>query len=155
MSEQDSEILALWKNIDYPGSFSNIEYFLRTLRERGIDASRARVKKVLQENATYQTSRALKRSFPRRTTQTYYFSERWEADLGDIGKRRFVDFKTPTIDKGHYFFLAVDVFSRKFFVKALKDKTSGETLAALKSILASLKTPYTVPLVIELYECAL
>ncbi len=136
-----------WKNIKTPGSFSNSTYFYKGLeQEKSVgNKSEKDVKKILQNDITFQTARTLRRNFPRRKDLAYYFSEKWEADLGDIGADRFVDLKSKK-QKGRFFFLAVDLFSKRVFAKGLKNKSADSVLSALKEIAGELEAPYTLPL---------
>lgn len=86
--EKDARIVAMWKNIDIGGSFSGLDRFVRAMKKRGLRATRKEVKKALLTDPLYQTTRTLKKRFPRRPTLAFYFGERWEMDTGDIGSCR-------------------------------------------------------------------
>ncbi len=108
----------------------------------------AEVKRALEKDIAYQTGRVLRRNFPRRRDLAYYFSERWETNLGDIGPGRFVDLKSQR-EIGRYFLLVIDVFSKKVFARGLADKKGATVGAAFWDIIAKLEPPYTLPLVLE------
>ena len=139
-----------WKNIAVPGSFSSPSYFFKGLRAKKATGGKTeeQVRKILEGDISFQTSRALRKTFPRRKDLAYFFSERWEADVGDIGKARFVDLKTGK-EKGRYFLLAVDLFSRKVMVEPLPNKTASTVAKALEKILSTLKRPYSAPQTLE------
>ena len=121
---------------------------MKALKKKGIRVSRSRVKKALEDDPTYQTSRALKKRFTRRKTITFYFSERWESDVGDIGSERFIDRNTGE-EKGRFFLICVDVFSKRIFAEAMDGKKASDALRAFQSILSRLQAPYTAPLALE------
>ena len=145
---KEQKIQKLWKNADFQGSFSNLNYFIKALRKRGDVTSRETVRKALEKDLNYQTSRQLPKTFPRRKNVTFYFSERFEMDLGDIGRNRFLDPRSGE-EKGRFFLLCIDVFSRKFMVKALTGKTGAVVLKAFQTIISELEPPYKAPLAVE------
>ena len=68
-------------------------------------------------------------------------------DLGDIGSGRFVDVRSGR-EKGRYFLLAVDLFSRRVFAEGLSDKSGESVTRAFKHIASNLPPPHTLPRVI-------
>ena len=143
-------LLSRWRNIKARGSFSGLDYFYKGLRKDKAAQGRTRqqVKKLLEDNLTYQVTRPLKKRFPRRKELVFYFSVLWESDLGDLGRGRVKDPQTGQ-EKGRYFLLAIDVFSKKLFAVGLPDKSANSVLAAFKTIEADLQPPYTLPLTLE------
>lgn len=138
-----------WLDIDFPGSYSGLDTFYKALKKKGETKTRQEVKKLLEENSAYQTSRGLpRRPFKTRKDVARYFSQRWEADLGDIGPSRFVDTRHGKV-KGRYFLLAIDLFSKKFFVKPLSGKTKSDVTKAFKQIKDELTKPYRMPRELE------
>ena len=141
---------AAWRNPRVPGAFSNPLYFLKGLKQwaparNRLPDSLRQLREALSRDGGYQTGRALRRRFTRRPDVALYFNEKWEADLGDYGDR----FQYLVNDKGRYFLLCVDLFSKKFFAEALEDKTARATAAAWDRIMARLSPPYTAPTVLE------
>ncbi len=149
-SQSQTAITKKWRNIDIPGSFSNSNYFYRGLvssdKTRG--KSENQIKSALKKDIVYQTSRTLRKKFPRRHDLATYFSETWEMDLGDIGAGRFVDLKTGR-QKGRFFLLCIDIFSKKIFARGLASKSADDVLHALGEISAQLEPPYTLPVTLE------
>ncbi len=139
-----------WKDIRTPGAFSSAAYFYRGLESahKTGGKSQVEVKRALEKDIAYQTGRVLRKNFPRRRDLAYYFSERWETDLGDIGPGRFVDLKSQR-ELGRYFLLIIDVFSKKVFARGLTDKKGATVGAAFRDIIDKLQPPYTLPLVLE------
>ena len=141
-----------WRNPAVPGAFSNPSYFLKGLRRweparNRLPVSLAQLKSALSRDAVFQTARTLRRRFERRADVTLYFNERWEADLGDYGHR--LRRLTDDASSARYFLLCVDLFSKKFFVEAVKNKTAAATADAWDRIVARLAPPYAPPAVLE------
>ena len=143
-------VINKWKNIRIPGSFSSPGYFYKGLKSSDKTGKKTfdQVQTILKKNINFQTSRVLRKNFPRRRDLAFYFSERMEADLGDIGPERFVDIRTRQ-EKGRYFVILIDLFSRKIWARGLKNKTGEEVLSAIKTIFEGFKPPYTFPQVLE------
>ncbi len=139
-----------WTNILIPGSFSSPSYFYKGLRETKDTEGKTQeeIKKLLERDISFQASRALRKKFPRRKDLSYFFSERWEADVGDIGKARFIDLTTGK-EKGRYFLLVVDLFSKKVFVEPLANKSAPSVQRALENIISGLHQPYSPPQTLE------
>jgi len=144
MDSRRDDILSRWKNIDFPGSFSNVHYFTKALHRHGIPTKEDKVKKILATDLTYQTTRCLPKTFPKRKSNSYYFSQRWEGDLADIGTQRTKDPMTGQ-SRGRYILLYVDTFSKKVFLRGIKDKSAVSVLAATKDIFEELQDPYHAP----------
>ena len=143
-----------WRRSDVPGAFSHAEYFLEGLKRwpeaRGrLPGSVKELKKALARDSGYQTSRALPRRFDRRPDRALNFGEKWEADLGDCGRRFLRLAGEGGGENARYFLLCVDIFSRKFFAEALENKTARTTKAALERIISRLTPPYAAPLTLE------
>ncbi len=134
-----------WKDINKPGSFSSARYFYKGLKTKRTEKE---VKKELEKDIHYQTTRSLRRNFPRRRDFATYFSDKFESDIADIGANRFVDVKTGK-EKGRFFIVFIDIFSKANFSRGLKDKSGKSVLQAFKSVEEELKSPYTTPLVLE------
>ncbi len=150
MVVQKKTILRLWRDIKFPASFSNARYFTQSLKKnRGLETTVKTVRNILETDPGYQTSRALKRNFLRRHEYVYFFSQRWEGDLGDMGSDRIKDLNTGE-EKGRHFILFVDIFSRKFFCRAVPSKTAEDAANAAEDVFDSLHPPYEVPQEIEL-----
>lgn len=80
MSEK--KIRSYWENIDIPAAFSNVQYFTKTLRSLGLHTNIKKVQHALEKNSFFQTSRNIRRNFKRRHDLAFYFSQRWESDVG-------------------------------------------------------------------------
>ena len=140
-----------WRDPAVPGAFSNANYFLKGLQKwaparHRLPTSLTQLKAALGRDAVYQTARSLRRRFTRRPDAPLYFNEKWEADLGDYGHRLR---QLSADSSARYFLLCVDLFSKKFFVEAVANKTATEVAEAWDRILARLTPPYAPPVVLE------
>ena len=139
---EERKILESWKDPAVPGSFSGLQNFYRGLQEKGLTRGKTKseVKDILEKDLFFATSRGLRRNFPKRKDLVFGLNERYEADLGDLGGR-FKDLEGRV--KGRYYLILIELFSRKLFCRALRDKSGPNVLAALKSIVEEdLKPPY-------------
>ena len=142
----DKKILKLWHSTDFPSGYSNAQYFTKALKNKGIIKNKTGndIRKILQSDIYYQTSRNVRKNFKTRSDVESYFSTRMEADLLDIGKDRLIDMQSGST-KGRYALVIIDVFSKTVFIRALNNKSAKEVLAAFKSILESLNPPFSYP----------
>ena len=69
-------------------------------------------------------------------------------DLGDIGAHRFSDLKSGK-EKGRFFLLCIDIFSKRLFACGLPNKSAVAVLDALNGITDTLHPPYTPPVTLE------
>ena len=144
----NEKILKLWHSTDFPSAYSNVQYFAKSLKKKNKDLSKNKttsdIKKILENDIYYQTSRNVRKTFKTRNDLESYFSTRMEADLFDIGKDRFIDV-TSGSTKGRYGLLVVDVFSKTIFIKPLANKNAKDVLTAFKSILDNFSPPFSDP----------
>ena len=142
----DKQIVDSWHSVKFPGSYSNVQYFVKGLRKRGLVKHRSLndIKKLLENDLYYQTSRSVRKRFITRPDVSNYFSSRMEIDLFDIGKNRFRDAKSGRV-KGRYGLALIDNFSKTIFLKPLPSKKSAAVLKAFKAVMNSLKPPFTYP----------
>ncbi len=137
-------VVAQWQDPKVSGALSSLNYFYRGLKVRGETGgkTKADVKKILENDIYYQSSRGLRKHFQRRRDLTYFIGERYEMDLGDLGNR-IQNWKGKVV--GRYYLLLIDLFSKKLFARALANKAADTVLAALKSIVADdMKPPYSL-----------
>ncbi len=137
-------IVDRWQNPNIPGSFSGLDYFYRGLKQQGKTGgrSKAQVNRLLENDLYYQSSRGLRKSFPKRHDLTFFISQRYEMDLGDLGNR-IQNHQDKVV--GRYYLLLIDLFSKKLFARALANKAAETVLAALKAIVKEdMKPPYTL-----------
>lgn len=126
----DEEILRLWHDKDFKGSFRGVKTFQILLKtDLNIDVPENRLYKVLKTDSVYLLHAKPKRKFDRRKFDINYYGELVQCDLAYIFQ--FENYK--------YFLLVIDAFSSKIFTYPLKDKTAVETLKAFQIILQKFK----------------
>lgn len=138
-----NRVLSAWRQLALPGSFASVGYFKRGAADKkGLGLSRRQLEELLDQSRLYQeTRRPRLRLARRRTAPAFFFGARWEADLVDLG----LGGRRTGHPRRRYVLLAVDVFSRRLFARALPDKKAGTTADAFDDILRRLKPPYGKP----------
>jgi hypothetical protein len=107
-------------------------------------------KKRLSRYLAYETTRGIRRRFPRRADISPFFGLRWQMDVADLGGKS--SFNVPTAEKKPrlYALVVIDLFCKYVFIRGLKTKKGPEMAAALKSIFSELRPPFPQnPKVIE------
>jgi hypothetical protein len=126
----DDEILKLWKNPDFDGSFRGIRTFQAFLKtDMNIDIPEKRLYNILKNDAIYLLHLQPKRKFTRRKYDVRFYGELVQADIAYMFKWEDVQ----------YFILLIDCFSKKIFAEPLKNKSSEFVSQALKKFLMSLE----------------
>jgi hypothetical protein len=126
------EILKLWTNPDFSGSFRGIRTFKVLLKtDLNIDVSEKRLYSILKNNPVYLIHHKVARNFERRHYDVRFYGELVQADIAYMFN--FEDFK--------YFILLIDCFSSKIFAEPLKNKDSQTVTTALKTIFEDFKAP--------------
>jgi len=130
----DSEILNLWQDKNFLGSFSgpaNLRKFLFT--DYGEHVPLKRLYKILKQSPDYLMNVRQVRRFPRRHYQIYSFGQLLECDLGFMKKYK----------KFNYFLLVIDAFSWKIWAVPVVSKSAIVIRRSLLSVLDSIDTPVT------------
>ena len=113
----DSEILKLWHDPSFSGSFRGVRTFQRLLKtDLNINISEERLSNILKTDTLFLIHQRPKRNFDRRKYNVHFYGQLVQIDLAFM----FPDETT----KERYFLLAIDVFSFKIFAEPLKDKSS-------------------------------
>lgn len=142
--------LSVWKKPGEPASFSSAKNVALHLKEKrgSHDGDVKKVEKELEKSILYQAHRDLKKRFLRRANAVSGVSIKWEMDLGDLGTR-INPYRKKGRKKDHFFLVVVDCFTRKLFIRGLKNKTGAETARKFEQIIISLKPPYGPPETLE------
>lgn len=121
----DEELLKLWKDPLFEGSFRGVKTFQVLLKTNlNIDVSEERLYKVLKSESLYLIHKKYQ-SFKRRKYNLHNYGEVVQVDLGHM-----FDFEGYK-----YFLLVIDCYSSKLFVEALKSKDSETVVKALKNVI--------------------
>ena len=110
-----NEILKLWRDPLFSGSFSGIGTFQDALKfEKNINVPYLDLLDLMKNERDFITSTRPVRKFPRRQMDIHGYGTLWQADLAEM----------PVDDDFKYFLLCVNVFSSKIFCRAMKNKSS-------------------------------
>lgn len=125
----DKEILDLWRNPNFSGSYRGIKTFQILLKtDLGVYVPQNRLYKILKNDSIYLIHAKPKRNFERRKFDLNFYGELIQSDIGFMFE----------YDHFKYFLVVIDCYSKKIIAKAIKDKTSLVVLNAFKDILKEL-----------------
>lgn len=130
----DEEIIKLWQDKSFGGSFSgiqNFKLFLQTDFNENISANR--LYQIFKNFPDYVSQLRPIRKYPTRSYVTDSFGELMEMDLGVM--HPFNNFR--------YFLCLVDVFSWHIWCVALRKKNGPTVGKALEELFALIKSPIT------------
>jgi hypothetical protein len=106
MTISDEELLQLWKDPKFSGSFRGVKTFQTLLKtDRNIDVSENRLYQVLKKEPLYLVHLQPQRKFERRHYDVRYYGELVQADIAYM----------VTFNEYKYFLLLTDCFSSKIF----------------------------------------
>lgn len=130
----DNYLSSVYYDASSPGSFSGLEKIWSHVKqdpEKPKKLSKKLLRDWLNTQETYQVYKAPKRKFQTEAIITDHIGELLETDLLIMRSDK------PKINRNmRYLLAAIDVFSRKVYVRLLSKKTAQETATAFKSILA-------------------
>ena len=133
-SVSDEEIIQLWHDPSFFGSFRGVRTFQKLLKtDLNIDVPESRLLKIFKTDALFLIHQRPKRIFLRRKYTVNFYGQLVQIDLAYM----FPDSETNAI----YFLLAIDVFSFKIFAEALQNKSAEAVLKALNTIFRQFKQP--------------
>lgn len=114
----DEEILRLWKDINFAGSYRGVKTFQILLKtDLNIDVSEKRIYNIIKKDSVFLIHLKPKRHINRRSFDLNFYGELLQGDVGFM-----FDYEGYK-----YFLLLIDCYSHKIFVSPLKNKKS-ETL---------------------------
>jgi len=138
MSTDKEQILKLWRDPNFQGSFSGIKTFQTLLKlNENIDISERKLYEILKGDPLFVMHMRGKKVVSRRFYNLDYYCELVQSDLAYMFEYR--GFK--------YFIVVIDCYSGKVFAEAIKDKSS-ETV---KRVLIKLVNLFEYP--ISKFEC--
>ena len=107
----------VYSDLQQPGSFSS------------------KIKRYLENNKTHSLHKAVRKNFKRRKIITHYPGQIVQMDLIDLQK-------FSTSNSGyHWILVALDCFSKRLWLRALKKKEATETANAIRSIFYDMDYP--------------
>jgi hypothetical protein len=130
-----SEILKLWRNPNFPGSFRGIKTFQVVLKtDLNLDISERRLYKILKSDSIYLIHKKATRNFKRRHYDVRFYGELVQMDIAYMFN----------YEGFQYFLLVIDCYSSKIFVEPLKTRDSASVSQALEKIIQHFGSPISV-----------
>lgn len=133
----------------FPAAFSSPSYVRRGMGRRPPPLSL--VRRALHRNLLFLLHRDLRERFVRRPVSVTSFGEKWEADLGDFGKkvtgllleqekkRGFATISRQRQgERARVFLVCVDAFTRQVFARGMDNKSGASVTAAFRDIVNGL-----------------
>ena len=131
----DEELLRLWRDPNFSGSYRGVKSFRILLKtDKNIDVSEARLYKIVKKDKIFLIHQRPIRNFERRKYDIKYYGETVQADIA---------YMYP-FEKCLYFLLLVDCFSLKIFAKPLQSKSSQAVAKAFEEIFEEFNAPIHV-----------
>ena len=135
MSEKslsDEDILRLWHDPSFSGSFRGVRTFQLLLKtDLNISIPEKRLYDILKNDTLFLIHQRPKRNFDRRKYDVNYYGQLVQMDIAYM----FPDDES----KDRYFLLLIDIFSFKIFAKPLKSKSAESVHEALVKIFKDFK----------------
>lgn len=119
-----------------PGSYGGVERLKQALqKERGVKVKADDVQDFLSGEDAYTLHKTARTHFPRNRVFVSRPLNQFQADLCDVQAL------AEHNDGFKYMLTVIDLFSKKAYVRALKNKTAGEVVGAFKSVLKDSQIP--------------
>ena len=127
----DEEIIELWKDPSFTGSFSGVANFARALElEKNVTISRRRLFEILRKDEDFLLeTRKIRKHFPRRSMNLHGYGKLFQSDVA---------FMMP-VNNYIGFLLCIDIFSRKIFCELLQSKRAEDIRQAFNNIFKEAK----------------
>lgn len=123
----DGQILALYRNPKFSGSFAGVKTFQDALWvEKNENIPQKRLYGILKNYPLYIQHMKTVTKFPQRHYQCTSYGQIVEADLAEM----------PEFQGYNYILVVVDVFSKHLYAEPMKTKTASETRNGFKKIFA-------------------
>jgi hypothetical protein len=129
--ELDEHLSSLWYDLKKPSAFSGLNKLYGAVTEEKLPYTKLQVKNWLLAQPSYSINYPKRYKFKRNKTLSYGINWLWQMDLAHMPDLKFAT-------RNHIWLLVcIDVFSRKLFVRPMKNK-SGQTVAQnLRDIFAN------------------
>lgn len=119
----------IWLDPSHPASFSGITKLYYAAKEEGLKKINvAKVSNFLATEKAYTLHKPVRKIYKHDKVMVYGPSELWEADLAHMNAL------TRRNDNVAYLVCLVDTYTKKLFVRAIKNKTGAEVAAAFREI---------------------
>ena len=114
MEDLEKNVIALWKDPTFPGSFSGVTTFRHELLTKDIDISEKKLRRILSKIPSYLQNTIRRKSFDRRPVYTHGFLSLIQADIAQMFK-----------SNGFMYLLVItDIYTQFIWCWGLKDKRS-------------------------------
>ena len=128
-SEDEKFLKSLYYNVKQPTAFAREEILWENIKLHDRNITRMQLQEWLSHQDVYTTHRRVIRRFPRRRIVTKGLNDLWDSDLMDVSN-------LATHNNGITFIgIFIDVFSRYLYAVPMKNKSTKETLKAIKEAL--------------------
>ena len=132
MSEED--ILRLWRDVNFEGSFSGVKTFQILLKlNKDIDISERKLYSILKNDPLFVMHQRGNKKIARRFYNINYYGELVQSDLAYMFEH----------DSYKYFAVTYDCFSGKVYAEPLKDKSSETVKKCLVTLINKFQTSIT------------
>ena len=125
------DLSKLYSDPSFPGSYSGLERFYQSVKERFPKVTRSEIREFLKSQDSYTLHKTIRK--PRKYRRTLVFAPRdlWQIDLLDMQKY-------ARQNRGYrYMCVIIDCFSKFLWIKPLKSKRGKEIVKALALLLMS------------------
>lgn len=122
-------------NPTIPGSYSGLETFYKSIKERGIKLEKEKIKNWLEKQPTYAHHYPVINKFKRNKIFVTGIDELWQIDLCDLSN-------ISAYNEGNNFLITcIDVFSKYAWAIPIKKKSAQNVINGFKLILESSSKP--------------
>ena len=130
----EEQILNLWKDISFPGSFRGVKTFQALLKtDKNIDISEKQLYEILKKEPNFLIHQVKPFKPSYRSYVTHNYGELVQIDIAYM-------FPDPQ-NGAKYFLLLIDAFSLKIYGEVLEDKSGPNTTKALLQIFQRFESP--------------
>jgi len=116
-----------------PVAFSGIHAVYKHLKKMGKKVKLTDIKEWLKTQPVYTLHKPVRHNFPRRRVIVSGIDSQWEIDLMDVSNRKRAN------DQITFLLAVIDIFSKKAWIRPLKNKTGQSITNAFKSVLKEAK----------------
>ena len=128
-AEDEKFLKSLYYNVKQPTAFGREEILWKNIRLHDKNITRKQLKERLSQQDVYTTHQRVIRRFPRLRIVTKGLNDLWDSDLMDVSN-------LAKHNNGVTFIgIFIDVFSRYLYAVPMKNKSTKETLKAIKQVL--------------------
>lgn len=125
----DNLLRSIYYDLENPASYGGVSKLYEAGKKVKANLKISDVKIWLKGETAYTLHKPIKRKFKRRKTRVYGIDFQWQADLADLQSIKGRN------NGNRYLLCVIDVFSKRAWVRAIKDKTAKTLIRAFDQIL--------------------